>query len=67
MRRSDILAVIFGHIAQAGMTPAIEDHMAAVQRGDAQAQLAAWEALNDRERAIVGQAYILGTRRQNAA
>lgn len=63
----DILAVVFGHIAQAGMTPAIERHMSAVQQGDSVAQLAAWNALNDRERAIVKQAYILGTRRDNTA
>lgn len=64
MRLEDILTTIFTHITQAGATPAIERHMAAVQQGNAQAQLAAWNALDDREKAIVGRAYILGTRRQ---
>lgn len=67
MHLNDILAVIFDTIIQAGATPAIEAHMAAVRMGDSAAQLAAWEALNDREQAIVKQAYVLGTRRDNTA
>lgn len=67
MRLEDILAAIFDTITQAGLTPAIEAHMSAVRQGDSAAQMAAWGTLNDQERAIVRQAYIQSTRRENVA
>lgn len=67
MRYTDILAAISDYIAQAGVTPAIERHMAAEQRGDTVAKLAAWEVLTREERVIVGRAYVLATRCENTA